>query len=72
MKVLVLGSGGREHAIVWKLKQPSHIKKQYCAPGSGGIAADAECVAARTESGKKLIAYDIGLPPACFSLGRIF
>src|SRR6516165_1865157 len=44
MKVLVLGSGGREHAMVWKLRQSPRVTKLYCAPGSGGIAADAECV----------------------------
>ena len=50
MKVLVLGGGGREHAIVWKLRQSPRITKLYCAPGSGGIAADAECVAVDLKS----------------------
>jgi phosphoribosylamine--glycine ligase len=44
MKVLVVGGGGREHTLVWKLKQSSHVDKIYCAPGNGGIAGDAECV----------------------------
>jgi phosphoribosylamine--glycine ligase len=45
MKVLVLGSGGREHAIAWKLQQSPRIQKLYCAPGSGGMSGDVECVA---------------------------
>jgi phosphoribosylamine---glycine ligase len=45
MKVLVLGNGGREHALVWKLRQSSRVSKLYCAPGNGGIAEDAECLA---------------------------
>ena len=44
MKILVLGSGGREHAIVWKLKQKTPDTTVWCAPGNGGIAKDAECV----------------------------
>src|SRR5712671_6584007 len=44
MKVLVLGSGGREHALVWKLRQSPRVSKVYCATGNGGIAADAECL----------------------------
>ena len=43
MKVLVLGSGGREHALVWKLRQSPRVSKLYCAPGNGGIADEAEC-----------------------------
>jgi len=44
MKVLVVGGGGREHTLVWKLKQSPQVDKIYCAPGNGGIAQDAECV----------------------------
>ena len=44
MKVLVVGSGGREHAIVWRLKKNNNIEKIYCAPGNAGIGLDAECV----------------------------
>ena len=44
MNILVLGSGGREHAIVWKISQNKNVKKIYCIPGNGGIAAQAECV----------------------------
>jgi len=46
MKILVVGGGGREHALVWKLKQSARVEKIWCAPGNGGIAAEAECVAA--------------------------
>ena len=44
MNILVIGSGGREHAIVRKLKESPKIGRLWCAPGNGGIAADAECV----------------------------
>ena len=44
MKILVVGGGGREHAIVWKLTKSPGADKIYCAPGNGGIAALAECV----------------------------
>jgi phosphoribosylamine--glycine ligase len=44
MKILVIGGGGREHALVWKLKQSARVEKIWCAPGNGGIAQDAESV----------------------------
>ena len=45
MKVLVIGGGGREHALVWKLKQSASVEKIWCVPGNGGIAEHAECLA---------------------------
>src|SRR3974390_41664 len=63
MKVLVLGSGGREHAIVWKLRQSQRIKKLYCAPGNGGISADAECVAADLKSLDSIVQVATKLNP---------
>jgi phosphoribosylamine--glycine ligase len=56
MKVLVIGGGGREHALVWKLRQSPRVSKVYCAPGNGGIAAQAECVAADLKSVASLLA----------------
>ena len=46
MKILVIGGGGREHALVWKLRQSPAVTKLWCAPGNGGIAQQAECIAA--------------------------
>jgi len=45
MKILVLGAGGREHALVWKLRQSPSVTQLWCAPGNGGIAGDAQCLA---------------------------
>lgn len=44
MKILVVGSGGREHALTWKINQSPRVSKIYCAPGNGGISRLAECV----------------------------
>src|SRR5499427_239999 len=63
MKVLVLGSGGREHALVWKLRQSPQISKLYCAPGNGGIADDAECLTADLKNIDAIIALATRLKP---------
>jgi len=44
MKILIIGSGGREHVLAWKIKQSSLVKELYCAPGNGGISEIAQCV----------------------------
>ena len=46
MKILVIGSGGREHALVWKLRQSPLVSEIWCAPGNGGISQQAECIPA--------------------------
>ena len=56
MKVLVIGGGGREHALVWKISQSPRVKKIYCAPGNAGIAQLAECLSVSAEDVKGLTA----------------
>src|SRR6267378_8656217 len=63
MRILVLGSGGREHALVWKLRQSPRATKIYCAPGNGGIADDAECLPADLKSLDSLVALAGQLRP---------
>ena len=46
MKILVIGSGGREHALVWKLRQSPSVSRIWCAPGNGGISQQSECIPA--------------------------
>src|SRR5437762_2165330 len=63
MKVLVIGSGGREHALIWKLRQSPRVSQIYCAPGNGGIAEEAECIAADVRSLDSLIAIAKQIQP---------
>ena len=57
MKVLVIGGGGREHALVWKIVQSPRVRKIYCAPGNAGIAQMAECLSISAEDVKGLAAW---------------
>src|SRR6187455_2830463 len=65
MKLLVIGSGGREHALVWKLAQSPHVTQMWCAPGNAGIGlerlskngASVECVNIGAEDLPKLLAF---------------
>ncbi|OKY76552.1 MAG: 5-(carboxyamino)imidazole ribonucleotide mutase [Desulfobulbaceae bacterium DB1] len=57
MKILVVGSGGREHALVWKLARSEKVDKVYCAPGNAGIASLAECVDIKVSDIDALLAF---------------
>jgi phosphoribosylamine--glycine ligase len=57
MKVFVIGGGGREHALVWKVSQSRTVKKIYCAPGNGGIEKQAECVALKADDIEELKSF---------------
>ena len=57
MKVFVIGGGGREHALVWKLRESPLVEKIWCAPGNAGIAAEAQCIAIDPGDVGALIAF---------------
>lgn len=57
MRVLVVGGGGREHALVWKLRKSPRVKRIYCAPGNAGIAELAECVDIAADDITKLVKF---------------
>jgi phosphoribosylamine---glycine ligase len=63
VKILVIGSGGREHAIVWRLRQSPEVTKIWCAPGNGGIAEDAECLPVNADDVDGLVALAERLKP---------
>ena len=63
MKVLVLGSGGREHALVWKLRQSPRVTQVYCIPGNGGISAEAECLPGDLKNADALLATAARIQP---------
>jgi len=63
MKVLVLGNGGREHALVWKLRQSARVSKLYCAPGNGGISDEAECLPVDVKSLDSIVAVGEKIRP---------
>src|SRR3954464_9295899 len=57
MNILLLGSGGREHALAWKIAASPLVTKLVCAPGNAGIAREAECVALDIADHKAVIAF---------------
>src|SRR5271154_930128 len=57
MNILLLGSGGREHALAWKMAASPLADRLYCAPGNAGIAQEAECVALDFANHKAVIAF---------------
>ena len=57
MKVFVVGGGGREHALVWKLRESPQVEKIWCAPGNGGISLEAECVSVDAGDVGALVAF---------------
>ncbi|HEX4485173.1 MAG TPA: phosphoribosylamine--glycine ligase [Terriglobales bacterium] len=63
MKVLVIGSGGREHALVWRLRQSPRVTEVVCAPGNGGIADEARCMPVDVKSVDSLVALAHQIQP---------
>ena len=57
MKILVIGSGGREHALCWKIKQSPYATKIFCAPGNGGISQVAELVNIKADDSASLLKF---------------
>lgn len=79
MKLLLIGSGGREHALAWKLNQSEKVSELHCAPGNAGIAEEAACIDIKADDVLGLIAlvqreaYDFVVvgPEAPLALGLV-
>src|SRR5256885_1871896 len=69
MKVLVIGGGGREHALVWKLRQSPRVTEIFCAPGNGGISDDASCFPVEQKSVDSMVALANQLRPDLTIIG---
>src|SRR5438477_8187582 len=69
MKVLVIGGGGREHALVWKLRESPRVEKIWCAPGNGGIAEEAICLPVQSNDTAGLLALAEKLHPDLTVIG---
>ena len=57
MDVLVVGAGGREHALAWKLQQSPRVRQVFCAPGNGGMSGVATCVPIAADNLPALLAF---------------
>jgi len=69
MRVLVIGGGGREHALVWKLSESPRVEKIWCAPGNGGIADEATCLPVEAGDAQGLVAIAEKLRPDLTVIG---
>lgn len=69
MRVLVIGGGGREHALAWKLRQSPRVSEVICAPGNGGICADATCLPVDLRSVEAMLALTTKLQPDLTVIG---
>lgn len=69
MKVLVIGGGGREHALVWKLRQSPRVTEIFCAPGNGGISDEARCFPVEQKSVNSMVALANQLRPDLTIIG---
>jgi phosphoribosylamine--glycine ligase len=69
MKILVVGGGGREHALIWKLRQSPLVDKIWCTPGNSGISADVECLGSRADDVLSLLAIAERLRPDLTIIG---